>query len=127
MGEFRINAHEGCWHALVMLCGSPRFSPGARMFSVSSPKFASRFQELIVIEPSAGCCGFKRDIGPTPKGCGHGNQSQRDGCGSKLNRMGLRRFWSMFPLTRVPFLYRFFEPQPDACSSLQISLVPPLL
>ena len=25
----------------------------------------------------------------------------------------LRRFWSTFPLTRVPFWYRFFEPQPD--------------
>ena len=23
-----------------------------------------------------------------------------------------RGFWSMFPLTRVPFWYRFFEPQP---------------
>ena len=30
----------------------------------------------------------------------------------KINQEGLRRFWSMFPLTRVPFWYRFFEPQP---------------
>ena len=27
---------------------------------------------------------------------------------------GLRRFWSMFPLTRVLCWYRFFEPQPSA-------------
>ena len=26
---------------------------------------------------------------------------------------GLRRFWSTFPLARVPFWYRFFEPQPN--------------
>ena len=26
---------------------------------------------------------------------------------------GLRRFWSMFPLSRVPFWYRFFEPLPS--------------
>ena len=30
----------------------------------------------------------------------------------KINQEGLRRFWSMFPLSRVPFGYRFFEPQP---------------
>ena len=30
----------------------------------------------------------------------------------KIKQEGLRRFWSMFPLTRVPFWYRFFEPQP---------------
>ena len=29
----------------------------------------------------------------------------------KIKQQGLRRFWSMFPLTRVPFWYRFFEPQ----------------
>ena len=30
----------------------------------------------------------------------------------KIKQEGLRRFWSMFPLTRVPLWYRFFEPQP---------------
>ena len=30
----------------------------------------------------------------------------------KIKQEGLRRFWSMFPLTRVPCWYRFFEPQP---------------
>ena len=30
----------------------------------------------------------------------------------KIKQAGLRRFWSMFPLTRVPFWYWFFEPQP---------------
>ena len=30
----------------------------------------------------------------------------------KIKQEGLRRLWSMFPLTRVPFWYRFFEPQP---------------
>ena len=30
----------------------------------------------------------------------------------KIKQEGLRRFWSMCPLTRVPFWYRFFEPQP---------------
>ena len=30
----------------------------------------------------------------------------------KIKQEGLRRFWSMFPLSRVPFGYRFFEPQP---------------
>ena len=34
------------------------------------------------------------------------------GCGSKLDGGGVRRLWSMFPLARVPFWYRFFEPQP---------------
>ena len=29
----------------------------------------------------------------------------------KIKQEGLRRLWSMFPLTRVPFWYRFFEPQ----------------
>ena len=31
----------------------------------------------------------------------------------KIKQEGLRRFWSMCPLTRVPLRYRFFEPQPD--------------
>ena len=42
----------------------------------------------------------------------------------KIKQEGLRRFWSMFPLTRVPFGYRFFEPQPygeDVCRSNPIS------
>ena len=30
----------------------------------------------------------------------------------KIKQEGLRRFWSMFALTRAPFWYRFFEPQP---------------
>ena len=30
----------------------------------------------------------------------------------KIDQEGLRGFWSMFPLTRVPFWYRFFEPHP---------------
>ena len=30
----------------------------------------------------------------------------------KIKQEGLRRFWSMFPLSRVPFWYWFFEPQP---------------
>ena len=39
-----------------------------------------------------------------------------NGCGAiwlwlKIKELGLRRCWSMFPLTRVPFWYRFFEPQ----------------
>ena len=33
------------------------------------------------------------------------------GCGPKQE--GLRRCWSMFPLPRVSFWYRFFEPQPS--------------
>ena len=31
----------------------------------------------------------------------------------KIKPEGLRRFWSMFPLTRVPVWYRLFEPQPN--------------
>ena len=31
----------------------------------------------------------------------------------KIKKQGLRRFWSMFPLTRVPFWYWLFEPQPN--------------
>ena len=32
----------------------------------------------------------------------------------KIKHGGLRRLWSIFPLTRVPFWYRFFQPQPFA-------------
>ena len=35
----------------------------------------------------------------------------------KIKQEGLRRFWSMFPPTRVPFWHRFFEPQPYGCFS----------
>ena len=31
----------------------------------------------------------------------------------KIKQEGLRGFWSMFPLTKVPFWYQFFEPLPD--------------
>ena len=31
----------------------------------------------------------------------------------KIKPEGLRRFWSMFPLARVPFWYRLLEPQPN--------------
>ena len=34
----------------------------------------------------------------------------------KIKELGLRRFWSMLPVTRVPFLYRFFEPYPHLCA-----------
>ena len=30
----------------------------------------------------------------------------------KIKQEGLRRFWFMFPLTRLPYWYRFFEPRP---------------
>ena len=30
----------------------------------------------------------------------------------KIKQQVLRRCWSMFPLTRAPFWYQFFEPQP---------------
>ena len=30
----------------------------------------------------------------------------------KIKQQGLRRFWSMFPLARVPFWYCFLKPQP---------------
>ena len=30
----------------------------------------------------------------------------------KIQQEGLRRFWSIFPLTRIPFWYQFFEPYP---------------
>ena len=36
----------------------------------------------------------------------------------KKKQEGLRRFWSMFLLTRVPFWYRFFEPQPCGNNTL---------
>ena len=35
----------------------------------------------------------------------------------KIKQEGLRRLWSIFPLTRVPFWYRFSEPQPNGNSS----------
>ena len=35
----------------------------------------------------------------------------------KIKQEGLRRCWSMFPLTRVPFWYLFFEPQPHDLSA----------
>ena len=35
----------------------------------------------------------------------------------KMKQEGLRRFWSMFLLTWVPFWYRFFEPQPHVTVS----------
>ena len=31
----------------------------------------------------------------------------------KIKQQGLRRCWPMFPLTRVPFWYRLFEPPPN--------------
>ena len=31
---------------------------------------------------------------------------------AQIKQEGLRRFWSMCPLARVPFWYRSFEPQP---------------
>ena len=34
------------------------------------------------------------------------------GCGSKFNRRGYAGVGPCSPLTRVPFWYRFFEPQP---------------
>ena len=43
----------------------------------------------------------------------------------KIKQEGLRRFWSMVPLTRVPFWCRFFEPRPYLRSKdQQISLIP---
>ena len=44
---------------------------------------------------------------PCPK------QSTAIWVGLKIDQEELRRFWSMFPLTRVPFWYRLFEPQPS--------------
>ena len=40
----------------------------------------------------------------------------------KIKQEGLRRFWSMFPLSRVPFGYRFFEPQPCVLLSIVFCL-----
>ena len=31
---------------------------------------------------------------------------------AQIQQERLRRFWPLFPLTRVPFWYQFFEPQP---------------
>ena len=43
----------------------------------------------------------------------------------KNKQEGLRRFWSMFPLTRVPFWYRLFEPLPFSFGQLDsISVAP---
>ena len=39
----------------------------------------------------------------------------------KITQEGLRRFWSMFALTRVAFWYRFFEPQPCGFCGGQVS------
>ena len=36
----------------------------------------------------------------------------------RINQEGLRRFGSMFPLTRGPFWYRSFHPQPVVARSL---------
>ena len=79
-------------------------------------------------EPPAG--GRGEDMERTAEGGGGGNglrvsmsaalvfilgehQTLTNGCGSKLSRRGCAGFWSMFPLTRVPFWYRFFEQQPN--------------
>ena len=35
----------------------------------------------------------------------------------KIKQEGLGRFWSMFPLTRVPFWHRFFEAPPFVARS----------
>ena len=34
-----------------------------------------------------------------------------------------RRSWSMFPLARAPFWYRFFEPQPNDSLFIQYRLI----
>ena len=31
---------------------------------------------------------------------------------AQIQQERLRRFWPLFPLTRVPFWFQFFEPQP---------------
>ena len=45
--------------------------------------------------------------------CEQACQIQDTGVWLKIKQEGLRRFWSMLPLTRVPFWYRLFEPQPQ--------------
>ena len=40
----------------------------------------------------------------------------------KINQEGFRRFWSMFPLTRVSFWYRLFEPQPNGLPRTMYSI-----
>ena len=40
--------------------------------------------------------------------------SKTTGYGSKIKPPGDRRFWSMFPLTRVPFGVPIFDPQPTS-------------
>ena len=42
----------------------------------------------------------------------------------KIEQEGLRRFWPMFPLTRVPFWYRLSEPQPYICIYIYVHLFP---
>ena len=37
----------------------------------------------------------------------------------KIKELGLRRFWSMFPLTRVPFWYWFFSHTHVVCPPLE--------
>ena len=53
---------------------------------------------------------------------------RKQACGTwvwlKIIQQGLRRFWSMCPLTSVPVWYWFFEPQPNqdpvaSCASAQ--------
>ena len=43
------------------------------------------------------------------------------GCGSKIKQEGLRRCWSMFPLTTDPFWYRFLS-QPFRPSTVWLGL-----
>ena len=62
---------------------------------------ARLFQPGLISQPRSGGLGPEKDAPNNPHGCG-----------SKLNRKTKRRFWSTFPLTRVPFWYRFLEPQP---------------
>ena len=47
-----------------------------------------------------------------------GEPVEMKGTSCKMAVAQLRRFWSMFPLTRVPFWYRFFEPYPNVCKRL---------
>ena len=45
----------------------------------------------------------------------------------KMKQEGLCRFWSMFPLTRVPFWCRLFEPQPYFYGLISHSFQPSFL
>ena len=38
----------------------------------------------------------------------------------KIKQEGLRRFWSMFLITRVPSWYQFFEPQPYGVNTVMV-------